>query len=53
MHASSFVRAQSLGYKGFKDLQVVFQRRLSTLRQASTHGSRPWKANWEGRGKGM
>ncbi len=30
-HASSFVRyAQSLGYKGFKDLQVVFQRRLST-----------------------
>ena len=31
IHASSFVRyAQSLGYKGFKDLQVVFQRRLST-----------------------
>lgn len=31
VHASSFVRyAQSLGYKGFKDLQVVFQRRLST-----------------------
>jgi DNA-binding MurR/RpiR family transcriptional regulator len=31
IHASSFVRyAQSLGYKGFKDLQQVFQRRLST-----------------------
>jgi DNA-binding MurR/RpiR family transcriptional regulator len=31
IHASSFVRyAQSLGYKGFKDLQSVFQRRLTT-----------------------
>jgi DNA-binding MurR/RpiR family transcriptional regulator len=31
IHASSFVRyAQSLGYKGFKELQLVFQRRLST-----------------------
>jgi DNA-binding MurR/RpiR family transcriptional regulator len=31
IHASSFVRfAQRLGYKGFKDLQGVFQRRLST-----------------------
>jgi DNA-binding MurR/RpiR family transcriptional regulator len=31
IHASSFVRyAQSLGYKGFKELQGVFQRRLST-----------------------
>ena len=31
MHASSFVRfAQALGYKGFKDLQVLFQRRLET-----------------------
>lgn len=31
IHASSFVRfAQSLGYSGFKDLQVLFQRRLST-----------------------
>ncbi len=31
VHASSFVRyAQSLGYKGFKDLQSVFQRRLSS-----------------------
>jgi DNA-binding MurR/RpiR family transcriptional regulator len=31
IHASSFVRyAQSLGYKGFKDLQLVFQRRLTT-----------------------
>jgi DNA-binding MurR/RpiR family transcriptional regulator len=31
IHASSFVRyAQSLGYKGFKDMQLVFQRRLST-----------------------
>lgn len=31
IHASSFVRyAQSLGYKGFKELQQVFQRRLST-----------------------
>jgi DNA-binding MurR/RpiR family transcriptional regulator len=30
-HASSIVRfAQSLGYKGFKDLQTVFQSRLST-----------------------
>jgi DNA-binding MurR/RpiR family transcriptional regulator len=31
IHASSFVRfAQALGYKGFKDLQTVFQKRLST-----------------------
>lgn len=31
IHPSSFVRyAQSLGYKGFKELQAVFQRRLST-----------------------
>ncbi len=31
IHASNFVRyAQSLGYTGFKDLQTVFQRRLST-----------------------
>jgi DNA-binding MurR/RpiR family transcriptional regulator len=31
IHASSFVRfAQSLGYKGFKELQEIFQRRLST-----------------------
>lgn len=31
IHASSFVRfAQSLGYSGFKDLQVLFQLRLST-----------------------
>ena len=31
LHASGFVRyAQSLGYSGFKDLQRVFQRRLST-----------------------
>lgn len=31
IHASSFVRyAQSLGYKGFKELQAIFQRRLST-----------------------
>lgn len=31
IHASSFVRfAQSLGYSGFKDLQTLFQARLST-----------------------
>lgn len=31
IHASSFVRfAQSLGYKGFKELQSLFQKRLST-----------------------
>lgn len=31
VHASSFVRfAQALGYSGFKDLQALFQRRLST-----------------------
>ncbi len=31
MHASSFVRfAQALGYSGFRDLQELFQRRLST-----------------------
>ena len=31
MHASNFVRfAQTLGYSGFKDLQELFQRRLST-----------------------
>lgn len=31
IHASSFVRfAQALGYKGFKELQQVYQRRLST-----------------------
>lgn len=31
IHASSFVRfAQTLGYRGFKELQTVFQKRLST-----------------------
>lgn len=31
IHASSFVRfAQALGYQGFKDLQTLFQKRLST-----------------------
>jgi DNA-binding MurR/RpiR family transcriptional regulator len=31
VHASSFVRfAQSLGYKGFKELQAVFRQRLTT-----------------------
>jgi DNA-binding MurR/RpiR family transcriptional regulator len=31
IHASSFVRfAQMLGYQGFKEVQAVFQRRLST-----------------------
>jgi DNA-binding MurR/RpiR family transcriptional regulator len=31
IHASSFVRyAQSLGFTGFKDMQAVFQRRLTT-----------------------
>lgn len=31
LHASSLVRfAQALGYSGFKDLQAVFQRRLTT-----------------------
>ena len=31
IHASSFVRfAQSLGYRGFRELQGLFQRRLST-----------------------
>lgn len=31
IHASSFVRfAQALGYGGFKELQVLFQRRLET-----------------------
>ena len=31
IHASSFVRfAQALGYTGFKDLQVLFQKRLET-----------------------
>ena len=31
VHASSFVRfAQALGYEGFKDLQTLFQKRLTT-----------------------
>lgn len=31
IHASSFVRyAQSLGFRGFKELQAVFQKRLTT-----------------------
>lgn len=31
IHASSFVRfAQSLGYRGFKELQALFQKRLAT-----------------------
>src|SRR4051794_16654375 len=31
VHASNFVRfAQALGYSGFKDLQGLFQKRLST-----------------------
>ena len=40
IHASSFVRfAQSLGYKGFKEMQAVFQRRLST----AAPGCAPWR----------
>jgi DNA-binding MurR/RpiR family transcriptional regulator len=34
VHASSFVRfAQHIGYKGFKELQLVFQARLATAAQ--------------------
>ncbi|MDG1679155.1 MAG: MurR/RpiR family transcriptional regulator, partial [Tateyamaria sp.] len=41
IHASSFVRfAQSLGYNGFKSLQMLFQQRLTTAApgfEARTH----------------
>lgn len=46
IHASSFVRfAQSLGYKGFKELQALFQRRLSTAAPGFEARSRALKAD--------
>ena len=46
VHASNVVRfAQALGYDGFKSLQVLFQKRLSTAAPGSRRGSRRSKAN--------
>ncbi len=51
IHASSFVRfAQSLGYKGFKELQSLFQRRLATAAPGFEARSRALKADLEERG---
>jgi DNA-binding MurR/RpiR family transcriptional regulator len=50
IHASSFVRfAQSLGYKGFKDLQTLFRKRLATAAPGFEARSRELKADLEGR----
>ncbi len=50
IHASSFVRfAQALGYKGFKDLQVLFQKRLSTAAPGFEARRRALDAALEGR----
>lgn len=51
IHASSFVRfAQSLGYKGFKELQTLFQKRLATAAPGFEARSRALKADLAGRG---
>lgn len=51
IHASSFVRfAQSLGYKGFKELQALFQRRLATAAPGFEARSRALRADLEERG---
>lgn len=43
LHASSLVRfAQSFGYAGFKSLQSVFQRRLSTAAPAGAPATRSY-----------
>ncbi|MEQ9039157.1 MAG: MurR/RpiR family transcriptional regulator [Silicimonas sp.] len=49
IHASSFVRfAQSLGYSGFKDLQTLFQKRLSTAAPGFTARLRALEAELTG-----
>ena len=46
VHASNVVRfAQALGYDGFKALQNLFQKRLSTAAPDSKRESRRWKGN--------
>lgn len=51
IHASSFVRfAQTLGYNGFKELQLVFQRRLSTAAPGFEARIRVLESELEGRG---
>ena len=46
VHASNVVRfAQALGYDGFKTLQGLFQKRLSTAAPDSKRESRRWKRN--------
>lgn len=52
IHASSFVRfAQSLGYKGTKKLQTLFQKRLSTAAPGFEARSKALKADLEDRGE--
>lgn len=51
IHASSFVRfAQALGYKGFKELQALFQKRLATAAPGFEARSRALKADLQDRG---
>jgi DNA-binding MurR/RpiR family transcriptional regulator len=51
IHASSFVRfAQFLGYRGFKDLQVLFQRRLATAAPGFEARVRALESELESRG---
>ena len=48
VHASNFVRfAQALGYSGFKDLQELFQKRLSTAAPGFEARVKAWRASWE------
>ena len=50
VHASSLVRfAQSFGYKGFKELQTLFQKRLATAAPGFEARSRALKADLEDR----
>lgn len=51
IHASSFVRfAQSLGYSGFKDLQTLFQKRLSSAAPGFEARLRALEAELTGQG---
>jgi len=52
IHASSFVRfAQSLGYSGFKDLQTLFQKRLSSAAPGFEARLRALEAELTGQGE--
>lgn len=54
IHPSSFVRfAQSLGYRGFKEMQVLFQQRLSTAAPGFSARVRALEGELESRGDGQ